>query len=314
MIEREDFLWVEKYRPKTIDDCVLPKELKQTFKEFVEQGQIPNLILSGGPGIGKTTVAKALCNELDYDVLMINGSDEGRLIDTLRTTIKGFASTVSLTGSKKVVIIDEADYLNPQTVQPAMRNFIEEYSKTCRFIMTCNYKNRIIEPLHSRCSVIDFKIEPADKPKIAATFFKKVIDILSAENVEADSKVVATLVEKFFPDWRRVLNELQRYSVSGKIDSGILVAGDTNIRDLTGALKSKDFAKVRKWAADNTDQDPVLIYKKMYESFSEFLKPQSVPEAILLLARYQYQAAFVANQEVNLVAFLTEVMISCEFE
>jgi DNA polymerase III delta prime subunit len=314
MIEREDFLWVEKYRPKTIDDCVLPKELKQTFKEFVEQGQIPNLILSGGPGIGKTTVAKALCNELDYDVLMINGSDEGRLIDTLRTTIKGFASTVSLTGSKKVVIIDEADYLNPQTVQPAMRNFIEEYSKTCRFIMTCNYKNRIIEPLHSRCSVIDFKIEPTDKPKIAATFFKRVIDILSTENVDADSKVVATLVEKFFPDWRRVLNELQRYSVSGKIDSGILVAGDTNIRDLTGALKSKDFAKVRKWAADNTDQDPVLIYKKMYESFSEFLKPQSVPEAILLLARYQYQAAFVANQEVNLVAFLTEVMISCEFE
>jgi DNA polymerase III delta prime subunit len=317
MIENrsEQFLWVEKYRPQKIDDCVLPESLKKTFKEYIAQGQLPTFLFSGTAGVGKTTVAKALCNEIGAEYIMINGSDEGRSIDVLRTTIKSFASTVSLTDSKKIVIIDEADYMNPQSVQPALRSFIEEFSNNCRFIFTCNFKNRIIEPLHSRCAVIEFKIDNADKPAIAANFFKRATQILKNEEVEFDPKVVAELVTKHFPDYRRILNELQRYSVSGKIDSGILVnMSQESFKDLVKLMKEKNFNEVRKWVAKNSDADTTSLFRELYDSASTHIEPVSIPQLVLVLADYQYKAAFVADHELNIMAALTEIMANCKFK
>lgn len=309
-----EYLWVEKYRPQTIDDCVLTKELKETFKQFIQSGQIPNFLLCGSAGVGKTTVAKALCNEIGAEYLFINGSEESG-IDTLRTKIKGFASTISLTDAKKVVIIDEADYLNPNSTQPALRAFIEEFSNNCRFIFTCNYKNRIIEPLHSRCSVIEFKIENTEKPALAAAFFKRTMGILKDENIEFDQKVVGELITKYFPDWRRVLNELQRYSVSGKIDSGILLnLTEESFKELIKLLKDKNFTEVRKWVAKNGDAETINIFKQLYDTATLNLEAQSIPQLVLILADYQYKAAFVADHELNLMAALTEVMAQCKFK
>jgi DNA polymerase III delta prime subunit len=311
---RDEFLWVEKYRPSKIDDTILPDELKKTFKEFVDQGEIPNLLLSGTQGTGKTTVARALCEELDIDYIVINGSMNGG-IDTLRYEIQNFASTVSLTGGRKVVILDEADYLNANSTQPALRGFIEEFSKNCSFILTCNFKNRIIAPLHSRCSVIDFKMPASAKQKMAAQFFKRVTNILEAENVKADPKVVASLITKYFPDFRRVLNELQRYGASGSIDAGILKeVEDTSIKGLMTNLKNKEFSEMRKWVALNIDKDPVSLFRTIYDGSYEYIKKPSIPQLVLLIADYQYKSAFVADQEINFVAFLTEVMMNCEFE
>jgi DNA polymerase III delta prime subunit len=309
-----EYLWVEKYRPAKIDECILPKNLKETFKQFVQTGELPNFLFCGTAGVGKTTVAKALCNEIGAEYLLINGSEESG-IDVLRTKIKSFASTVSLTDSKKVIILDEADYLNPNSTQPALRAFIEEFSNNCRFIFTCNYKNRIIEPLHSRCSVIDFKIENAEKQEIAAAFFKRTIGILKTENIDADQKVVAELVTKHFPDWRRVLNELQRYSVSGKIDSGILVnMTEDSFKDLLKNMKDKNFTEVRKWVAKNGDSETINIFRQLYDTASVNLEPASIPQLVLILADYQYKAAFVADHELNLMAALTEVMSSCKMK
>ena len=311
----EHYLWVEKYRPQTIDDCILPEATKKTFKEFVASGQLPNFLLSGTAGVGKTTVAKALCNEIGAEFIVINGSDEGRSIDTLRTTIKQFASTVSLTDSKKVVIVDEADYMNADSVQPALRNFIEEFSNNCRFIFTCNFKNRIIEPLHSRCSVVEFKVSNEDKPKIAAQFFKRVTDILAQETVEFDQKVVAEVVSKHFPDFRRVLNELQRYSVSGQIDSGILVnMSDESFNNLVASLKTKNYKEVRQWVAQNSDMGTNQLFRSLYDKASELLEPSTIPQLVLILADYQYKAAFVADVELNIMAAMTEVMVQCKFK
>jgi DNA polymerase III delta prime subunit len=305
---------VEKYRPQTIDECILPKNLKETFKQFVQTGELPNFLFCGTAGVGKTTVAKALCNEIGAEYLLINGSEESG-IDVLRTKIKSFASTVSLTDSKKVIILDEADYLNPNSTQPALRAFIEEFSNNCRFIFTCNYKNRIIEPLHSRCSVIDFKIENTEKAEIAGAFFKRTIGILKAENIDADQKVVAELVTKHFPDWRRVLNELQRYSVSGKIDAGILVnMTEDSFKDLLKNMKDKNFTEVRKWVAKNGDSETINIFRQLYDTASVHLEPASIPQLVLILADYQYKAAFVADHELNLMAALTEVMSSCKMK
>jgi DNA polymerase III delta prime subunit len=309
-----EYLWVERYRPKTIDECILPKNLKETFKQFVQSGELPNFLFCGTAGVGKTTVAKALCNEIGAEYLLINGSEESG-IDILRTKIKSFASTVSLTDAKKVVILDEADYLNPNSTQPALRGFIEEFSNNCRFIFTCNYKNRIIEPLHSRCSVIDFKIENAEKAEIAGAFFKRTMGILKAENIEADQKVVAELVTKHFPDWRRVLNELQRYSVSGKIDSGILVnMTEDSFKELVKNLKEKNFTEVRKWVAKNGDSETINIFKQLYDTASVNMEAASIPQLVLILADYQYKAAFVADHELNLMAALTEVMAQCKMK
>lgn len=311
----EQYLWVEKYRPQKIDDCILPDGTKKTFKEFVASGQLPNFLLSGTAGVGKTTVAKALCNEIGAEFIVINGSDEGRSIDTLRTTIKQFASTVSLTDAKKVVIVDEADYMNADSVQPALRNFIEEFSNNCRFIFTCNFKNRIIEPLHSRCSVVEFKVSNTDKPKIAAQFFKRVTDILSEENVQFDQKVVAEVVSKHFPDFRRVLNELQRYAVSGQIDSGILVnMSDESFNSLIKSLKDKNYKEVRMWVAQNSDMGTNQLFRSLYDKSSELLEPSTIPQLVLILADYQYKAAFVADIELNIMAAMTEVMVQCKFK
>ncbi len=311
-----DFIWVEKYRPTTIDECILPKSIKQTFQDFVDRGEIPNMLLSGPPGIGKTTVAKALCNQLGADYYVINGSDEGRFLDTVRNNAKNFASTVSLTSESKhkVIIIDEADNTTSD-VQLLLRASIEEFSKNCRFIFTCNYKNKIIEPLHSRCSVVDFSINKKDKPTIAAQFFSRLTYILEEEKVETDKKVVAQLINKHFPDWRRVLNECQRYSVSGKIDSGILVTfSDVSIDELTKNLKEKNFSSVRKWCVDNLDNDPAVLLRRVYDALYSTLKNSSIPSAVLIIGRYQYQIAFVADQEINLLACLTEIMVECEFK
>ena len=309
-----EYLWVEKYRPQKIEECILPKNLKETFKQFVQTGELPNFLFCGTAGVGKTTVAKALCNEIGAEYLLINGSEESG-IDVLRTKIKSFASTVSLTDSKKVIILDEADYLNPNSTQPALRAFIEEFSNNCRFIFTCNYKNRIIEPLHSRCSVIDFKIENTEKPEIAGAFFKRTMGILKAENIDADQKVVAELVTKHFPDWRRVLNELQRYSVSGKIDAGILVnMTEDSFKDLLKNMKDKNFTEVRKWVAKNGDSETINIFRQLYDTASVHLEPASIPQLVLILADYQYKAAFVADHELNLMAALTEVMSSCKMK
>ena len=311
----EQFLWVEKYRPQKIDDCVLPQALKDTFKQYITQGELPSFLFSGTAGVGKTTVAKALCNEIGAEYILVNGSDEGRSIDVLRTTIKGFASTVSLTDAKKVVIVDEADYMNAQSVQPALRSFIEEFSGNCRFIFTCNFKNRIIEPLHSRCAVIEFKIDSKDKQEIAATFFKRAVQILKQENIEFDPKVVAELITKHFPDYRRILNELQRYSVSGKIDSGILLnMSEESFKDLIKLLKDKNFTEVRKWVAKQTDADTTSLFRELYDTASINMDPNSIPQLVLTLADYQYKAAFVADHELNIMAALTEVMANCKFK
>jgi DNA polymerase III delta prime subunit len=309
-----EYLWVEKYRPQTIDDCVLPKSLKETFKQFISTGELPNFLFCGTAGVGKTTVAKALCNEIGAEYLLINGSEESG-IDILRTKIKNFASTVSLTDSKKVIILDEADYLNANSTQPALRGFIEEFSNNCRFIFTCNYKNRIIEPLHSRCSVIEFKIENNEKQEIAATFYKRLSNILKEEQIQFDQKVVAELLTKYFPDYRRVLNELQRYSVSGHIDAGILLnVTEESFKELIKFMKDKNFTEVRKWVAKNSDSDTINIFRQLYDSANTIMEPQSVPQLVLILADYQYKAAFVADHELNLMAALTEVMAQCKIK
>ena len=311
---RQDFLWVEKYRPKTVSDTVLPKELKDTFQQFVDQGNIPNLLLSGSAGIGKTTIAKAMLEELGCDYIVINGSDEGRLIDTLRTKIKNFASSMSLAGGRKYVILDEADYLNADTVQPALRNFMEEYSSNCGFILTCNFVNKIIAPLHSRCSVIEFKLPKEERTTMAAEMYKRCKEILGKESIEYDNKVVAEVLKKFFPDNRRVLNELQRYSVTGRIDAGILVNFENlNIKTLVDGLRNKEFTNVRKWVAQNVDGDTTAIFRKIYESMNEYVKPSSIPQVVVTLADYQYKSAFVVDQEINLMAMLTELMVEVEW-
>jgi DNA polymerase III delta prime subunit len=308
----QHLLWTEKYRPKTVDDCILPERLKKPFQEYVNQKTIPNLLLSGGPGVGKTTVAKALCNEIGCDYLVINGSDESG-IDTFRVKIKNYASSMSLSGGRKVIIIDEADYLNPNSTQPALRNAIEEFAGNCSFVFTCNYKNRIIEPLHSRCAVIEFGLKNGEKAKMASAFFKRIQSILQSESVDYDDAVIAELIKKHFPDFRRVLNELQRYSQFGKIDTGILSQiGDVSISELVKNIKEKDFSSIRKWVASN-EIDSNTLYRKLYDAMYEFIKPQSIPEAVVILAGYQYKAAFVADQEINTVACLTELMVSCEF-
>jgi DNA polymerase III delta prime subunit len=309
-----DFLWVEEYRPKTIDDCILPQSLKTLFTSFIEKGELSNLLFSGTPGIGKTTVAKALCEQLNCDWIMINGSEEGG-IDVLRNKIKNFASTVSLSGGKKVVILDEADYLNPQSTQPALRGFIEEFHKNCRFILTCNFKNRIIEPLHSRFSNIEFRINPKDKPKLASQLFTRATHILKEQNVDFEEKVLAELIKKHFPDFRKLINELQRYSISGTIDAGILVnVSDENLKTLVTHLKGKEFSDMRKWVVNNLDNDPVKIFRKIYDSMYDSLEPETIPHAVLIIADYQYKSAFVADQEINLVACLTELMSQVKFK
>ena len=311
-VTKEQFLWVEKYRPRKLDDCILPDDQLKTFREFVATGEIPNMLLCGSAGVGKTTIARAICEELECDYIIINGSEESG-IDVLRTKIREFASSVSFGGKTKVVILDEADYLNPNSTQPALRAFIEEFANNCRFIFTCNFKNRIIAPLHSRTAVIEFKLTKADRPKMAGRFMKRLSDILATENVTFDEKVVAEVLKKHFPDYRRVLNELQRYSVSGTIDEGILVnVQEVNMKELVSSLKSKDFKKMRNWVVDNIDNDPNLIFRKIYDTILDEVKYPS--QLVLLLADYQYKAAFAANPEINLVACLAEIMAGMEWK
>lgn len=312
MIDDVNMLWVEKYRPKTIEDCILPDRIKKPFQEYVNKEEIPNMILAGTAGTGKTTVARAMCEQIGADYIMINGSDESG-IDTLRVKIKGFASSVSLMGGRKVIIIDEADYLNPNSTQPAFRGVIEEFSGNCSFIFTCNFKNRIIEPLHSRCAVIDFKLKNGERAKMATAFMKRIETVLKNEGIEYEPSVVAEIITKFFPDYRRVLNELQRYSTFGKIDTGILAANDNvRIKEITKLIGEKNFTEIRKWVANNSDNDVNLVYREIYDNLYETLKKETIPQAVILLAKYQYQAAFCADQEINLLAFLTELMIECE--
>jgi DNA polymerase III delta prime subunit len=311
-VSKEQFLWVEKYRPHKLDDCILPDDQLKTFREFVATGEIPNMLLCGSAGVGKTTIARAICEELGCDYIIINGSEESG-IDVLRTKIREFASSVSFGGKTKVVILDEADYLNPNSTQPALRAFIEEFANNCRFIFTCNFKNRIIAPLHSRTAVIEFKLTKADRPKMAGRFMKRLSDILATENVAFDEKVVAEVLKKHFPDYRRVLNELQRYSVSGTIDEGILVnVQEVNMKELVASLKGKDFKKMRNWVVDNIDNDPNLIFRKIYDTILDEVKYPS--QLVLLLADYQYKAAFAANPEINLVACLAEIMAGMEWK
>lgn len=309
----EEFLFVEKYRPKTIDECILPADLKATFQQFVDQKNVPNLLLSGGAGVGKTTVARAMLEQLGCDYIIINGSMNGN-IDTLRNDILNFASSVSLSGGRKYVILDEADYLNANSTQPALRNFMEEFSRNCGFILTCNYKNRIIEPLHSRCSVIDFKIQKKDMPKLAAQFMKRVENILKIENIEYDKAAVASVIQKFFPDWRRVLNEIQRYSATGKIDSGILAnLQQASIKELIQLMKEKNFTEIRKWTKNNIDTDVNVLYNEFYETAADYFTTRSIPSLVILIAKYQYQNSFAANPEINFTAFLVECMVEMEF-
>ena len=309
----ESFLWVEKYRPKTIEECILPDRIKTLFQQISLEGRIPNMILSGGPGMGKTTVAKALCNEVGCDFLMINGSEESG-IDVLRTKIRGYASTVSFDGKRKVVILDEADYLNPQSTQPALRSFIEEFEKHCSFIMTCNYINRIIEPLHSRCQTIDFKINKEEKLNVGSNFGKRLYTILDQEKVDYDKKVVAEVLMKHFPDYRRVLNELQKYSKYGSIDSGILSqVTELDLAELMKYMKDKKFNEVRKWVVNNLDNDPQKVYRKIYDIAEKHIQSTSLPQLVLILADSQYKSAFAADHELNLVACLVEIMVECQF-
>jgi DNA polymerase III delta prime subunit len=315
MTKQNEFLWVEKYRPQTIEDCILPTSLKKTFQQIVDTGEMHNMLLTGSAGLGKTTVARALCNELDLDYLLINASESGN-IDTLRSTIKQFASTVSLNGGKyKVVILDEADYLNAQSTQPALRGFIEEFSSNCRFILTCNFKNRIIEPLHSRCSVIEFNTTKKQLSELCAEFMKRLQFILTSEEVDYSNKVLAELIMRYAPDWRRAINECQRYSSSGEITSDILIGlSDQNIAALVGFLKTKDFKNMRAWVTNNTDIDSSVIFRRIYDTLYDFASPHSIPAIILVLADYQYKAAFVADKELNTVACLTEIMASSEWK
>ena len=308
------FLWVEKYRPRTIEECILPEDTKQVFKGFLEQGEIPNLLLSGSAGVGKTTIAKALCDELGADSYVINGSDEGRFLDTVRNQAKTFASTVSLTSSSrhKVIIVDEADNTTAD-VQLLLRASIEEFQKNCRFIFTCNYKNKIIAPLHSRCSVVDFNISK-NKQKLAAAFFEKVRVILDKESIKYEPKVVAEVVTKYFPDFRRTLNELQRYSSCGQIDTGILTSSNEfSIEKLVGHLRKKEFTNMKKWVSQNMDQEPQVIMRKVYDNLYNYFDPKSIPEAVLIISEYQYKSSFVVDQEINMVAFLTELMMRCDY-
>jgi len=308
------FLWVEEYRPKNIDSCILPQSLKKTFLEFIKEGHVPNLILSGGPGIGKTTVAKAMLGEIGCTHMMINGSEESG-IDVLRTKIKNFASTVSLDGGRKYIILDEADYLNPQSTQPALRGFMEEFHRNCGYILTCNYKNKLIEPLHSRCSVVDFIIPNLEKPKLADDFMKRVFTILNEQGISYDKRVIQEIIYKHFPDWRRVLNELQRYSASGTIDAGILVnIAEVNIRELMQAMKNKEFTNVRKWVVNNLDNDSVRILRHVYDNLYNYVDGSSIPHIVVILGEYQYKAAFVADQEINMLACLTEIMARAKFK
>jgi len=309
-----EFLWVEKYRPKTIDDCVLPAHIKTTFKQIVNGGELHNMLLTGTAGLGKTTVAKALCNELNLDYLLINGSEESG-IDTLRNKIKQFASSISLQGGYKVVILDEADYLNPQSTQPALRGFIEEFSNNCRFILTCNFKNRIIEPLHSRCSVVEFNIPKKESERLCSVMMARLMLILNDEGIKYDNGVLAELIMKYMPDWRRVINELQRYSTSGVIDSGILVSlNDVSVNELMSSLKIKDFKKMRQWVANNIDSDPASLFRKLYDNMNEYVVPESIPQMVLILADYQYKNSFVSDHELNLVACCTELMAGVKFK
>ena len=312
-MEPAQFLWVEKYRPRHIQDCVLPEEVKKQFSQFVSKKEIPNLLLSGTAGTGKTTVAKALCNELGCDYIVINGSDEGRQIDTLRTKIRQFASAVSFEGKTKVVILDEADYMNRESVQPALRGFIEHFAENCRFIFTCNYSNRLIDPLHSRTTVIDFKLAPSDRPVLAANFMERMKYILNTEGIEYSEKVLAELLMKYFPDYRRVINELQRYSAGGTIDEGILSNfKEVNAKALLDSLREKDWRKMRQWVVNNVDTDPQGIFRQIYDITLPEVK--SIPQLVLLIGDYQYKAAFVADQEINLTACLTEIMANVEFK
>ena len=309
-----EFLWVEKYRPQKIDDCILSPELYDTFSKIIQQGEVQNMMLTGTAGTGKTTVAKALCKELELDYLLINGSEESGIY-TLRNKIKQFASSVSLTGGYKVVILDEADYLNPQSTQPALRGFIEEFSANCRFILTCNFKNRIIDPLHSRCTEVNFTIPKKDKERLASVFMARLMMILTEENIPFEQPVLAELIIKYFPDFRRTINELQRYSTTGQIDSGILVnVGDVSINELVNALKLKDFRKMRSWVANNIDVEPSVIFRKLYDNMSDFVEASSIPQLVLILADYQYKNSFVADHELNTVACLTEVMAGVKFK
>ena len=312
---KDSLLWVEKYRPPSIAECILSDSIKGTLSDLTKDGKVPNLLLSGSAGVGKTTVARALCEQTNSDYIIINGSDEGRMIDTLRTKMTQFCSTISLSGgSRKVVIIDEADYSNPDSVQPAMRRFIEKFAENCSFIFTCNYKNRIIEPIHSRCAVVDFVLPKDEKPEIASKFMERCKHILSSENIDYDERVVVELINKHFPDFRRVINELQRYSTSGNIDSGILAnIGELNLNQLVSSLREKNFQNMRKWVATNVDNDPATVYRKIYDKLYEVLEKSSIPQAVLIIANYQYKSAFVADQEINLVACLIELMAECEF-